>query len=499
MAPSAAFPHPTSVAAIVLTSNSPVMADQDEDTAHLRAPDATDYDSDEETQGFGFIEKLVAQDSAHPALPKRGEKDFESHATNKQLEKLEASRHSLHKLLSLGRTHTEKGHVVAIYDPEANMACVDKVKSQHFQTIGTNKGGKEWLLPEEALFLLERGTLDCRWPVKREIGDNTVYRTEDGAPMSLQAAYAAFIGFEGGVGGKLTLEMYNVYAGLKRAGYVVFRTGSWDHERGDIVEVSPNSGEQTASGPGVITRFFSEIWRRLSQPTYTISPENLAFGPLIKPGLYRSYNDIYRLLKLIPTHDRTAPPSFILPPSTDNPYRVHFDVYRTSAKFRKSARGPPDFRICVVDARTTSIPTGAQLNDLMAQVPEDRPKESAQPYQKLKHGSRNVVLAVVDNGMPNYIRGREEKVDEAAAEVVAEGEGGEGDDELDTIKKPGRFTTMRSAAAFMKRDIEKSVVEESPPPSLEACPDMQLCHLLRQQKSDSDTCLEVFIQSVHSN
>jgi tRNA-splicing endonuclease subunit Sen54 len=127
----------------------------------------------------------------------------------------------MHNVLSWERKHTEKGHILAMYDPVTNMAIVDKVRSQHFQTIGKNVKGREWLLPEEALFLIERGTLDCRWPVKRQQGDEKTYRTEDGPPMSLQSAYAAFIGFEGEVGGKLTLEHYNVYAGLKRSGYVV--------------------------------------------------------------------------------------------------------------------------------------------------------------------------------------------------------------------------------------------------------------------------------------
>jgi tRNA-splicing endonuclease subunit Sen54 len=290
-----------------------------------------------------------------------------------------------------------------MYEPESNMAVVDKVKSQHFQTIGASRGGTEWLLPEEALFLIERGTLDCRWPVKREEGDETVYKTQDGAPMSLQAAYAAFIGFEGGVGGKLTLEMYNVYAGLKRSGYVVFRTGTWNDDRGDIVLGKPNE-EPGKAQPNMITRFFTDIWRRISQPTHSITPEQLAFGPLVKPGLYRSYADIYRLLHLIPSHDRTSPPNFTLPSSSDNPFRLHFDVYRTTAKFRKSARGPPDFRICVVNARETTLPTGAQINDLMAQVPEDKPVNEGQLYKKLKHGDRNVILAVVDCGIPSYIR-----------------------------------------------------------------------------------------------
>ncbi|EAT85856.2 hypothetical protein SNOG_07205 [Parastagonospora nodorum SN15] len=367
------------------------MADEDEELAHLRAPDATDNDAMEEDQDFCSFDKLVAHhDVASLTLPKRGEKDFESHSTNQQLDKLEASRQAMHGVLSWQRSHTQKNHVLAMYEPESNMAVVDKVKSQHFQTIGQSRAGKEWLLPEEALFLIERGTLDCRWPVKREDGDETIYKIEDGAPMSLQAAYAAFIGFEGGVGGKLTLEMYNVYAGLKRSGYVVFRTGTWNEHRGDIVPAPAASPDQdTKTQPTIFTRFFTDQY---------------ALGPLIKPGLYRSYADIYRLLHLIPSHDRSLPPSFTLPPSSSNPFRLHFDVYRTTSKFRKSARPPPDFRICVVDARSTTLPTGAQIADLLAQVPEHKPAPGEQLYKKLKQGSRNVVLAVVDAGIPSYIR-----------------------------------------------------------------------------------------------
>jgi tRNA-splicing endonuclease subunit Sen54 len=229
---------------------------------------------------------------AHLSLPKRGEKDFESHSTNLQLDTLEASRRAMHGVLSWQRTHTQKNHILAQYHPETNTVCVDKVKSQHFQTIGRSKGGKEWLLPEEALFMIERGSLDCRWPVKKEEGDEQKHKTEDGAPMSLQAAYAAFIGYEEGVGGKLTLEMYNVYAGLKRSGYVLFRTGTWDEDRGDLLVQDFNAQDAAKAGPGIFTRFFSEIWRRISQPTYSIAPENLSFGIEATPtssGLCKSF------------------------------------------------------------------------------------------------------------------------------------------------------------------------------------------------------------------
>lgn len=278
------------------------------------------------------------------------------------------------------------------------MACVEKVKSQHFQTIGRNIKGKEWLLPEEMLFLLERGTLDVRWPVK---DGNT---GELGIPMSLQGAYAACIGMEEGVGGKLTLEMFNVYAGLRRAGYVVFRTGSWEDERADLQPPSTLPQISRVGENGWALGFFKELWRRVFQKEISVPPERLRFGPLVGPGLYRSYADIYRLLKIIPSRDLSSPPVFMLPPDRDNPFRVTFDIWKTTTKFRKSKRPPPDYRIVVINAREQNIPTHAQLNDLLVTVPDDPPKEGQQLYQKLKQGKRNVILAIVDQGIPSYIR-----------------------------------------------------------------------------------------------
>ena len=44
-----------------------VMADQDEDISHLRAPDAGDFDPTEETQDFRLLEKLTCVISSHCA------------------------------------------------------------------------------------------------------------------------------------------------------------------------------------------------------------------------------------------------------------------------------------------------------------------------------------------------------------------------------------------------------------------------------------------------
>jgi tRNA-splicing endonuclease subunit Sen54 len=313
----------------------------------------------------------------------------------------------MHNVLSWTRVHTEKNRILAMYHPETNMAYVDKVKTQHFKVMGKARGGKEWLLPEEALFLLERGSLDCRWPPNKAEEEERAeeIKIEDGAPMSLQGAYAAFIGFEGGVGGKLTLEMFTVYSGLKRAGYFVFRVGCWDDDRGPLDSPKANALGEGKAGAGYLSRFFAEIWRRISSPRYTVSAKNLAVGPLVKPGLYRNYADIYRLMNLIPTVDRTAPPQFTLEPDPTNPFRIHFDVYKSgTGNFKKSNRGPPDFRVAVVNARESSVPTASQLNDLLATTPYDPPNPTDPMYKKLKQGSRNVILAIVDNGIPSYIK-----------------------------------------------------------------------------------------------
>ena len=175
------------------------------------------------------------------------------------------------------------------------MAYVDKVKSQHFQTIGKFVRGKEWLLPEETLFMLERGSLDVRWPAVKtaDENENDSASASLGVPMSLQGAYAAFIGMEGGVGGKLTLEMYNVYAGLKRAGYIVLRAGNWSDERGALdftYLAKTDAGKATNKYWGL--GLFAEIWKMLSAKKSDGGAERLALGPLITPGLYRSYGNL---------------------------------------------------------------------------------------------------------------------------------------------------------------------------------------------------------------
>lgn len=151
--------------------------------------------------------------------------------------------------------------------------CVPNPKGNLFKTIGrADRWNRVWLLPEEALYLLERGSLDIRWPASwtgcEEGGD-----TEDTTiPMSLQAAYACLIG-----SGGLTVERFSVYTGLKRLGYSIFRAPGWYD---DAEEPAPAESPQGPGLAGIYGRFLD--WLHKSKTT--------SLGPVAGLGIHRSYS-----------------------------------------------------------------------------------------------------------------------------------------------------------------------------------------------------------------
>ena len=267
-------------------------------------------------------------------------------------------------------------------------------KGAIFKTMGKSDSfGRLSLLPEEALYLLERGSLDIRW------GEGQM----EGLPLSLQAAYSYLIGDKG-----LSLERYTVYGGLKRGGYVVQRGPAWYPEDHDADYIKPRERDK-APPLGLFAWLYNSL---LSQSPPTPPPQ----GPLVQPGLYRSYASIYRLLTLIPSHDSSEPTdressrssaSMGHPNSPTHPrIRVSFYVWKPSSEFKKSAPSPPDFRIAVLNAREQGFPVYEQVDDLLQSVPYDPPPPELKGsmYARLKHGWRNVVLAVVDQGVVSYMR-----------------------------------------------------------------------------------------------
>ena len=207
-----------------------------------------------------------------PALPRRGEKDFEWHGTTFQQDALSKSRAAMHDALSYPRIHAPKYHIHGTYDPDLGRTSVENPKGQHFRTMGrADNTGRLHLLPEETLYLVERGNLDLWWPSGHS------YDFFEGMPFSLQSAYAVLIGNHG-----LTLERYTVYTGLKRSGYVVHRAPGWYPE--DVPDGEMVSKEAPfLEGKSV----FSWLRGLLS----TSRAKNSQMGPLVGLGLHRSYSE----------------------------------------------------------------------------------------------------------------------------------------------------------------------------------------------------------------
>lgn len=191
--------------------------------------------------------------AARPIIPKRGEKDFEpapGGGSGLQLHVLDRSRDAMFEALRANRTisrlvelstvqvvkHKElvltrdcsKTISYGIWYPSVDRVHVTTARGIHFSTMGhsisrtaqyenidnelrgpSSKHPKRLeLLPEEALYLIERGALFCYKSVSSgaSLADPSNYETKSpGAPMSVQQAFAEMIGRE-----EMSLERYQV-------------------------------------------------------------------------------------------------------------------------------------------------------------------------------------------------------------------------------------------------------------------------------------------------
>ncbi|KAI4265046.1 MAG: hypothetical protein L6R38_009688 [Xanthoria sp. 2 TBL-2021] len=299
------------------------MADLDEtpfpsQAAATTTPSVPDLDSDCEDDAPLDFRHLIPSNSH--ALPRRGVKDFEYHGTNSQISVLEGSRRAMHEALSVGRVHSRKNCLMGYFDVdtsggkaqmedesmkrflesrEERPVVIEKPFGQQTRTMGAadKKGGLR-LLPEEVVYLVERGSLDVQYrmagqgqPAEHDEKEgNTEGEDEsdgwDGISMSLQACYANFIGCN-----ELTLERYTVYAALKRSGYIVSRAPGW-YGGSRYPQITPyhpqSSSVQKAKGQTIWQWLYTTLFE---QETQNPSP----LGPLVMPGLYRNYSTPPRL------------------------------------------------------------------------------------------------------------------------------------------------------------------------------------------------------------
>ncbi|KAE8262840.1 hypothetical protein A4X03_0g2135 [Tilletia caries] len=184
---------------------------------------------------------------ASNALPKRGEKDFEP----------TGFRATWDPILQRAILHSSKGILLQA------MGLTNRLPQHDDPPAKIDANGTRWprivsrieLSPEETLFLLERGVLDCRLRLPLHGDDEGAedqrrqragqYRLDEGNDelLDVKRAFGLILGADG-----CSKEVYGVYSYLRRLGYIVHRATDVDLVRSRAAEKSKADREH-AAGP----------------------------------------------------------------------------------------------------------------------------------------------------------------------------------------------------------------------------------------------------------
>ncbi|XP_065388061.1 tRNA-splicing endonuclease subunit Sen54 isoform X1 [Macaca fascicularis] len=172
-------------------------------------------DRTEETEGTANLpgplltvpgaRELFAARSRSQKLPQRshGPKDFLPDGSAAQAERLRRCREELWQLLAEQRVERLGSLVAAEWRPEEGFVELKSPAGKFWQTMGFSEQGQQRLHPEEALYLLECGS---------------IHLFHQDLPLSIQEAYQLLLTDD-----TVTFLQYQVFSHLKRLGYVVRR------------------------------------------------------------------------------------------------------------------------------------------------------------------------------------------------------------------------------------------------------------------------------------
>ncbi|CAN9504237.1 unnamed protein product [Ophioblennius macclurei] len=148
--------------------------------------------------------ELFAARSRSRRIPVRGQKDFFPDGSEEQRRRLEESLEEHWSLLEEERVERLGNLVRGTWKPEEQLVELQTPAGKFWQTMGFSSQGRQYLLPEEALYLMECGNVQ-------------VFQHD--LPLSIQDCYESFLSG----GGSVSLQQYQVFGHLKRLGYVVHR------------------------------------------------------------------------------------------------------------------------------------------------------------------------------------------------------------------------------------------------------------------------------------
>ncbi|KAJ3805661.1 hypothetical protein F5876DRAFT_91416 [Lentinula aff. lateritia] len=312
-----------------------------------------DQSSGDEDEGPDWT-KLMPK-AARPVIPKRGDKEFEPSkqgGSGLQQHVLQRARNAI-KSISYGTWHPSLARVSVTVSRGVSIGTIGhSVPRATAMANGTVKTQKRMeLLPEEAIYLIERGSLMCWKESAVEYPNDGTFESISGSPMTVQQAYTEMIGKE-----DLTMDRYQVYAYLKRLGYTVTRTKPPTAFYPVTASYSPSLLTLTSSS-SFKSKIFALFSSWISTIFRTVFPDSFDWWRTLR---------IRRWLKVDKNYKTKFPSS---------PYEPFFNLYKPPTPFKKSAPPPPDYQMVVVNARTTPMPSLRELTAIYDNAPELPPPQ----------------------------------------------------------------------------------------------------------------------------
>lgn len=327
----------------------------------------SDYDDDEELKNYSQVSKKGKKSQAL----KRGNK-------SSQTSSVETARNALFECLEYeGKATKQSSKGVLDRHAPPYWTRITVNKGTHFHTMGFSHNSTITLYPEEAAFLVSRNAL--------------VVTDQEEKTLDFQDFCEILC--DPDTDGWISFDKYQVYAYLKRLGYIV--------QRSKPAQISTVI-QSNISNPDSVS-----IWRLFFDKLSSWIYKNKDF-PLVWNYKYTNYRAIYSTLQIIPSSPWYKPFYQSLCRSFD------WDVYKPRASWKKKDPGPPDFRI-VVNNIHDPMPSLHEQNQLFSQL--EAPNYNYQPLRNVKmkeYGPTFVMALVGDAEGISYLR----MVGDSLADIV---------------------------------------------------------------------------------
>lgn len=275
-------------------------------------------------------------------------------------------------MLKEERIHKKGNLSVGTWNPGEQVVEVSLTKGPHWQHFGQKKGGKMLLKPQEALFLLEQGTIELYF---------------GGLPMSFQQAFMSMLSEE------FSPDHYLVYAYFLRLGFTVLQhsprnIGQLSRKTVTFTEKSKEESVENSNGDisigdkPVKSSPVSHLWNSEDGVTPLVRPEDAVSTAAILSKLQVVKN------QRMHTADTQS--------GQDSSLQIVFDVYQPGVNFKKSNPGPPDF--CITVCRYSDMPPSLASMNSLSQECHPVPLKIA-----LVDGGNILFYSILDVDSPTFI------------------------------------------------------------------------------------------------